>query len=397
MQVFALFVGKGYSNREFLKNAMKRAYRYRIYPTEVQKELLAKSFGCSRFVYNHFLDRKKRLWEEKKQHLSYKDCSKALTGLKKEKLWLKEVSSVCLQQSLRHLQSAYEGFFKKRTRFPKFKRRSGAQSCTFMKNAFVYQDQKLTVAKLGALDVRWSRTFTGEPSSLTISKDSAGRYHISLLVDETIQPLPCVKGEIGLDLGITHILIDHQGNRIASPHFLERSLKRLRKQQKSLSRKIKTSNNWRKAKQKLGSLHAKIRDRRLDFHHKLSTRLVHENQVIVAEGLGVKQMLATKKLSRKIGDAGWGILLRLLEYKSQWYGKVFVQIDTYFPSSKQCHTCGHKNENLTLQQRQWRCPSCEQEHDRDINAAKNILREGLRILNHGVPRGTRDFKPVELV
>ena len=376
---------------------MKKAYRYRFVPTETQKELLAKSFGCVRFVYNHFLDQKQTLWKEEKKTLSYMDCSKALTHLKKEKTWLKEVSSVCLQQSLRHLQSAFEAFFKKRAHFPKFKQRSHAQSFTLMRNAFTYHEQTLTVAKMGKLKIRWSRSFQGDPSSLTISKDSAGRYFVSFLVEEVIPPLPFVKKEIGLDLGIAHMLTDHLGRQVTSPHFLQKSLKRLRRRQRNLSLKTKRSNNWAKAKQSIGRLHAKIQDKRLDFLHKHSTKLVHENQVIAVENLSVKKMLQSKTLSRKIGDAGWGIFLRLLEYKCKWYGKTFVQVDKYFPSSKQCSHCGSLKEDLHLHERQWSCSSCHHEHHRDTNAAKNILREGLRILSQRVPRGSRDLKPVELV
>lgn len=372
-----------------------RAYRYRFYPTEEQELLLSKSFGCCRFVFNHFLETKINSWKEKGSSLSYADCCKLLTELKRNLPWLKEVSSVCLQQSLRHLLAAFENFFKKRARFPKYKKKFGRQAASFMQNAFQYKEKKVYIAKLGFLDIRWSRTFSGMPKSVTLSTDSAGRYYICFLVEEPIAPLAFVEKEIGLDVGLCQMLTDNEGNTVGNPRFLEKSYKKQRRLQKALSRKVKGSNNRKQAKKLLARLHGKIREKRLDFLHKVSKKVVDENQVIAVETLSVKKMQKNRRLSRQIGDVGWSLFHRLLEYKSLWYGRSFIRIDKHFPSSKQCSSCKNINDQLKLEDRHWRCRCCGEEHDRDKNAAQNILQEGLKQLS--VPWGTRDLKPVELM
>ena len=232
------------------------------------------------------------------------------------------------------------------------------------------------------------------PKSVTLSKDSAGRYHICFLVEESTVPLTFVKKEIGLDVGLSQLLTDHEGNTIGNPRFLERNYKKQRRLQKALSRKVKGSNNRKQAKKLLARLHVKIREKRLDFLHKVSKQMVDENQVIVVETLSVKKMQKNSRLSRQIGDVGWSLFHRLLEYKSLWYGRSFIRVDKHFPSSKQCSRCGNIYDQLKLEERHWRC-TCGEEHDRDKNAAQNILQEGLKQLS--VPWGTRDLKPVELV
>jgi putative transposase len=360
---------------------VQRAYRYRFYPTEEQVLHLAKTFGCCRHVYNYFLDLKQKAWEKEKKTLTATDRSALLTKLKEAHAWLKEVSSVCLQQAIRHLDTAFKNFFAKRARFPKFKKKHSYQSTSFTKNAFTYRAGIITLAKhKDPLNIKWSRRFEGDPTSLTISKDGAGRYFVSILVNESIQPLPFVKKEIGIDLGLTNILCDHEGNKKDPALFLKSSLRMLRRRQQRLSRKRKGSKNWQKAKKAIGSLCAKIRDKREDCLHKISKQLVNENQVIVAEDLDVKKMMKNRRLAQRIGDSGWGQLLRFLEYKCQWYGREFVQINRFVPSSKKCSHCSRINENLTLKDRIWECPSCRQCHDRDTNAAKNILAEGLKSL-----------------
>ena len=375
-----------------------RAYKYRFYPSSDQAEQLARTFGCCRFVFNHFLGLRVEKWREEKRSVGYKECASLLAQLKMEYEWLKETSSVCLQQSLRHLEKAYSNFFQKRARFPKFKSKHRKQSAAYMKNAFSYRSGEITLAKQKEpLMIRWSRQFQGEPSSLTVTCDASGRYFISIHVEESLQPLPLKKAEVGLDLGLTHEVKDHRGQAILRPSFFQKGLERLQRLQRRLSRKKRGSKNSQKMRKQVARQHHRIRDRRLDFLHKLSWQLVNENQVIAVEKLAVKEMIQQKGLSRHIADAAWSTLLNFLNYKCQWYGKTLVQVDQYFPSSKLCSDCGFQMKEMPLSKRSWACPSCETQHDRDTNAARNILKEGMRLLGKGVPWGTRDFKPVECV
>jgi putative transposase len=251
-----------------------------------------------------------------------------------------------------------------------------------MKNAFTFENGELTLAKSKQpLNIRWSRRFTEEPTSITISMDRQGRYYISFLVEEFIKPLPAMTKTIGIDLGLTHSITTSDGKKEQPILFLKTQLKRLKRRQQALSRKKKKSANSSKAKKVISKLTGKIRDRRLDYLHKKSDALVNENQVICAEDLSVKKMMKNKRLARGIADAGWGTLLQFLKYKSNWYGRQFVQIDRYFPSSKQCYHCKTINETLSLQDRIWICPKCNTLHDRDVTAAKNIEEEGLRQIN----------------
>lgn len=359
-----------------------RAYRYRLYPTLELILFLAKTFGCCRFVYNYFLAKKQEHYEEHKKSLSYTECSSMLAELKKTKEWLKEVSSVALQQSLRHLEAAFNKFFQKQGAFPKFKKRCYEQSSTFMKNAFTFKNGELWLAKCDKpLKIRWSRRFQGEPSSITITLDQRGHYYVSFLIEEVILPLPPIQKTVGIDLGLAHCVTTSKGEKTEAGHFLKKQLKKLRRRQKALSRKTKRSINFHKARKAIGRLCGKIRDARKDYLHKISTKLVNENQVICIEDLAVKKMIKNKNLSRSIADSGWGILIRFLKYKSDWYGRVLVQVDRFFPSSKQCCGCKAIHKGLKLSDRTWRCIRCNEEHDRDVTAAKNIEEEGLRVIN----------------
>jgi len=359
-----------------------KAYRYRLYASLELVVYLAKTFGCCRFVYNHFLDAKQKHYEEHKKTLSYGECSKQLVKLKEEVPFLKEISSVPIQQSLRHLDNAFQRFYKGQARFPKFKKRYYGQSATFMKNAFTFKDDKLFIAKFDQpLKIRWSRKFEGEPTSITISKDSQGKYYISFLVEEFIKPLPVITKTVGIDLGLTNSITTSDGKKEQPALFLKGQLKRLKRRQQALSRKQKGSSNRTKARKAIGRLSGKIRNQRLDYLHKKSKALVSENQVICAESLNVKGMMQNKRLAQRIADTGWGTLLQFLKYKGEWYGRRFVQIDPFFPSTKQCSDCKLINNNLTLSDRIWICPTCNVEHDRDITAARNIEEEGLRQIN----------------
>ena len=362
---------------------VQRAYRYRFHPTPEQAEQLARTFGCVRYVYNHFLRQRTDAWYERQERVGYNDTAKMLTGLKKETetAWLQDVSNVCLQQSLRNLDTAFKNFFQGRAKYPTFKKKQARQSARYTTSGFSYHDGKIKLAKhKEPLNIRWSRHFTGTPSSVTVSKDSADRYHVSILVEEDMAALPFSKQEAGIDLGLTHAVITSNGQKVNNHQYLKQSEKRLARAQRRLSRKKKGSANRAKAKLKVARIHARIADQRQDFAHKLTTQLIHENQVVAAESLQVKNMLKNRSLAKAISNVGWHQITTMLAYKAEWYGRDFVQIDKWYPSSKRCHACGHLTDTLPLSVRHWDCPACGARHDRDINAAKNILKEGKAIL-----------------
>ncbi len=286
-----------------------------------------------------------------------------------------------LQQSLRHLQTAYAAFYSKWAEKPKFKSRKDRQSASFMRNAFRWDGKELRLAKVEKpLSIRWSRRFKGDPSSVTVTLDQAGRYHISILVDEEVKPLPPVERTVGIDLGLMHTIIPSHGEPVDNPRYFERDEHELAIAQRKLARKRKGSKNREKARLKVARIHARIADRRKDWLHKLTTRLIRENQVVCAESLAVKAMVRNRALAKAIHDVGWGELIRQLSYKAKWYGRTLVEIDQWFPSSKLCHTCGHRMDRMPLSVRRWTCPKCGAVHDRDQNAARNIESEGLRLL-----------------
>lgn len=364
---------------------MLRGFKYRFYPTSEQESLLRRTLGCVRFVYNRALAERSEAWANGKKSIGYAEQSRQLPIWKRapETAFLGEVSSVALQQSLRHLQAAYANFFTKRAKYPNFKRKAPGGSATFTRNAFRLTGGKLTIRKVPAsLDIRWSRELPkgARPSSVTVSLDASGRWHVSFMCeDATIKSLPKRKTAVGIDVGITSLATLSTGEKIANPKHDERELKRKRALSRRLSRKKNGSKNRLKAKLKLARHHARIADRRKDHLHKLSTRLVRENQVIVVEDLNVSGMVRNRKLARVISDAAWGELFRQLEYKSEWYGRDFVKVDRFFPSSKTCNACGLIVERLPLSVRSWACPKCGVEHDRDVNAARNILAAGLAV------------------
>lgn len=359
-----------------------RAYKYRFYPTPEQEQNLAKTFGCVRFVYNRMLFYRQQAYYQHHEKLSYVDTAFLLTNLKNqdEYQWLNEVSSVPLQQSLRHLQTAYQNFFAGRAKYPTFKKKQSRQSATYASSAFTWRDGKLKLAKHSEpLNIRWSREFSGNPSTVTVSKDAAGRYFVSILVEEDIRPLPVSKGMVGIDLGLTHFAITSDGVKVDSPKYFKKHEQRLALLQRRLSRKAKGSKNREKAKRKVAKLHAKIADSRRDFHHKLSTQLIRENQFIAVETLTVKNMVKHPTLAKAISDSGWSQFLSFLSYKAEWYGRTLAGIDRWYPSSKRCSCCGHTVSSMPLEVREWRCPSCNETHDRDVNAARNILAVGLTV------------------
>jgi putative transposase len=399
---------------------VQRAYRYRFYPTPEQAEQLARTFGCVRVVYNWGLEERTRAFYDRQQRLYYKDLALALTHLKKtpERAWLGEVSNVALQQALRHLDRAFGNFFSKRAAYPAFKsRRDSVQSASYMRNGFALRDGKLTLAKHDApLDVRWSRPLPegAQPSSVTVTRTSAGRYYVSLLVEETMQPLPASSAQIGLDMN-TGAIVDSSGGVHRLPRRLVDLEARKRRYQRAQRRKIAAakvrmgltpnaplakgqrlpvSNNLRKASRKVARVQERIAAIRRDWQHKLTTRIVRENQVIAIEDLAVRGMTASARgtaqqpgrrvrqkagLNRAVLNAGFAELRRQIEHKAQWAGREVIAIDRWYPSSKRCGACGHVLSKLALSTRRWTCPSCGQLHDRDVNAAKNILAAALAV------------------
>ena len=367
-----------------------RGFKYRFTPTSAQRLELAQTFGCTRYVYNWALALRTNSYYQENISLSYTDTSNALTKLKKdpEKPWLKAVSSVPLQQGLRHLNTAFKNFFEGRSKFPKFKKKNNRQSATYARSAFTWKDGKLTLAKMKQpLKIRWSRYFTGEPRSVTISKDPSNRYFVSFLVEEELEQWQPGTEKIGIDLGIKDVAVCSNGFASGNPKHYQKYQARLRTLQRRLARKKKGSNNRYKAKLKVAKLHAKIADCRLDFLHKLSSKLVSESQAIYTETLAVKNMMANHKLARAIADCGWGEFLRLLEYKCKWHHRQLGAIDRWFPSTKRCYPCGYIVDKLPLSVREWTCPNCSSLNLRDYNSSLNILAVGQTVFACGSGSG----------
>lgn len=362
---------------------VRRAFKYRFYPTDEQAAELSRTFGCVRLVYNKALEERTRAWYGERCRISYVQSSAALTQWKKTEglAFLSEVSSVPLQQALRHLQAAFGNFFAKRAKYPRYKsRKKSRASAEYTRSAFTWRDGRLTLARMaGALDVRWSRPLPqgAQPTTVTVSRDAAGRWFVSMLVEDPIAFAPATNAAVGIDAGITSLVTLSTGEKIANPQHERRDRARLAKAQRELSRKAKGSANREKARRRVARVHARIADRRRDFLHQLSTRLVRENQTVVIEDLTVRNLLKNGRLARAISDAAWTDLRMMLEYKCAWYGRELVVIDRWFPSSKLCGNCGTVRGRLPLNVREWTCDSCGTVHDRDVNASRNILAAGL--------------------
>ena len=346
--------------------------------------MLARTFGCARFVYNWALRLRSDAYYERQERIYYAQTSALLTELKKqpEYSWLNEVAAVPLQQSLRHLDKAYQNFFEGRAEYPKFKSRHGPQAVTYIGTAFKWDGKSFTLARMDTpLDIVWSRPLPDgcKPTTVTVTKDCSGRYFVSILVEEEIKPLPVVNKMVGLDLGLKSMVITSDGEHVGNPHFFRKDEKKLAKAQRRLAKKKKGSKNRAKARLKVAKAHTRIADRRRDYQHKLSTRIIRENQTICIESLQVKNMVKNPKLAKSISDVGWSEFVRQLTYKAEWYGRALVKIDKRYPSSKRCHCCGHVLDSLSLDERFWMCPQCKAFHDRDINAAKNVLAAGLAV------------------
>ena len=368
---------------------VKRAYKYRFYPAPEQADLLNRTFGSVRYVYNRALAERSRAWTQDQHRVTFAETCRMLTTWKADPdtAWLYEVSNVALQQGLQHLQNAYVNFWGKRAKYPAFKSRHKSRaSATFTTSGFRYRDGQIWLAKMDdPLDIRWSRPLPegSEPSTVTVGRDAAGRWHISILVECPVETLPSSDSTVGIDAGITSLVTLSTGEKIANPKHERRDRVRLAKAQRRMAKKQKGSANRAKAKVKTARVYARITDRRTDFLHKLTTRLVRENQTLVIEDLSVRNMVRNHSLARAISDASWSEFRRQLEYKADWYGRTVVPVDRWFPSSKTCSACGHLAAKMPLSVREWTCAACSTLHDRDVNAAKTIRAAGLAVLACG--------------
>lgn len=353
---------------------IKRAYKYRIYPNTEQQERLAYQFGASRFTYNYFLRQRIDHYASTGEGLTYHATALMLTELKRqiEFEWLDEAHSQILQQALRDLDTAYSNFFNKHAQFPVFKKKHGKQSCRFPQG-FKLNGKRLYVPKVGWIKITLHRSLEGKMKNLTISKTKSGKYFASIQVEQEIDDPTYEGGQIGLDLGLKDFAVTSDGERFPNPKHLRKSEKKLTRLQRKLSRTEKGSNGREKTRLKVARQHEKVTNQRLDFTHKLSRKLVGENQIMVIEDLNIKGMVQNHHLARSISDAGWSEFVRQLTYKGEWYGCEIHKIDRFFPSSKRCYHCGFIHQDLKLSEREWLCPECSTVLDRDINAAQNML------------------------
>ncbi|WP_327576723.1 RNA-guided endonuclease InsQ/TnpB family protein [Streptomyces sp. NBC_00145] len=368
---------------------MQLRYAFRLYPEPGQRLALGRAFGCARVVFNDAVCARQDAHAANLPYPKAAELSQALITQAKrtvERSWLGEVSSVVLQQSLRDVEAAYRAFFASlkgerkgaRVGAPRFKsRKDSRQSIRFTANArwSITPTGRLNLPKIGEVRVKWSRTLPVVPSSVTVIKDSAGRYFASFVIDTDPAAdagrMPATEQAIGIDLGLTHFAVLSDGTKFDSPRFLRRAEKKLKKTQRELSRKQKGSKNRAKARLKVARAHAQVADARKEFHHQLSTRLIRENQAIAVEDLSVKG-LARTTLAKSVHDAGWSQFVNMLAYKAARYGRTFIKINRFEPTSQVCSTCGHHDGPKPLNVREWTCPACGTRHDRDVNAAKNV-------------------------
>ncbi|MGK5441525.1 RNA-guided endonuclease InsQ/TnpB family protein [Micromonospora sp. URMC 105] len=366
-----------------MTEVVKRTFKYRFFPTAEQAAQLNRTFGCVRWVYNKALQERSSTWKTQRRGTTYAESSAALTQWKKseEFAFLNEVSCVPLQQAIRHLHSAFTAFFAKRARYPRFKSKHRSRATAiFTRSAFTWREGRLMLAKMPQpLNIVWSRPLPpgAVPSTVIVSRDRAGRWFVSLRIeDATIHTLPKAIGAVGVDVGITTLATLSTGEVVENPRHERRDRRKLARAQRLLSRKVASSRNREKASVKVARIHCRISDRRHDHLHKLTTRLIRENQTVVVETLSIRNMMRNRTLARAIADAGWYRLRSMLEYKARWYGRTVIATDRWLPSSRRCSACGAINNALRLSDRLWTC-DCGLIHDRDVNAARNILAAGL--------------------
>ena len=380
---------------------MQLRYSYRLYPTPAQQRALAQALGCARVVFNDALAARQAAYEAGEPYVSDAELSRRLTAAKDtpERAWLKDVSAVVLQQALADLNAAYRNFSASvngtrkgpRTGPPRFRsRKDSRQAIRFTKNSrfAVLGNGRLRLPKIGDVPVRWSRPLPSAPSSVTVIRDAAGRFFASFVVETNPEPLQETGRECGIDLGLGHFAVLDDGTKVAAPGFLRRAEKKLKKAQRDLSRKRKGSKNREKARVKLARAHAKVTDARRDFHQKVSTKIIRENQAVTVEDLAVKG-LARTRLAKSVHDAGWSAFVSMLEYKARLYGREFRRIGRFEPTSQVCSSCGMRDGPKPLHVRQWQCTACGTVHDRDVNAARNIAALGRREASNARGGGVR--------
>lgn len=366
---------------------MLKAYKYRIYPNKTQETLIQKTFGCCRFIYNQTLAYRKNLYETEKRTMSKLDCNNYVNRvLKHDYEWLKEVDKFALTNAVYAMDNAYQRFFKLRAGYPKFKskhsHRQSYTTCITVTNIKVlFNQNKIQLPKLKLIKARLSQPFYGQIKNATVSQTPSGKYFVSIIVDTEHKPLSSTGSVIGIDLGIKDLLITSDGEKYDNKRIIKQHENKLAHEQQKLARKAKGSNNYNKQRIKVARVYEKIHNTRIDYLHKISHKLISENQVIVSENLAIKNMVKNHNLAKAIYDCGWYELTQQLTYKAEWNNRKYIKIDRFVPSSQKCHVCGYVNSDTkNLSVREWTCPQCGARHDRDINAAINILNEGVKQL-----------------
>ena len=364
---------------------ISRTYKFRIYHNKEQQTILARYFGSVRFVYNYFLAERKHQYEETQHSDDYYKQAKSLTELKKQEeySWLKEINSQTLQHALRHLETAYVNFFRGTAKFPNFKSKKNKNSFSVPQNCSLSEGRIYIPKFKEGIKVKEHRKVNGLVKQMTISLTPTGKYYVSILTKEQYETIQSTGKSVGIDLGLKDFVITSDGKKYKNHHYIKQYEKELAAAQKHLSRKQNGSNSYEKQRRKVAKIYEKISNCRLDMQHKVSIDLIRKYDIICLEDLNIKGMVKNHRLAKAISDASWGQFVSMLTYKAELNDKQVVKIDRWYPSSKTCHNCGWVNEGLKLSDRQWICPHCDEVIDRDINAAKNILSEGIRKISVG--------------